>query len=110
MQYTPFDATIVTVPSRGEYLAYKTDRKVILDPMYYLIPDAQSRYADVARLFATSLEIEAVLLMDKYQSAVIYAPEFVPVPGYVPGNCFSIAYSNGAGVYAKSPLCKVSRK
>ncbi|MBI4016717.1 MAG: hypothetical protein HY363_03415 [Candidatus Aenigmarchaeota archaeon] len=109
-QYAPSDVVILTVPARGEYLAYKTRRQVVLDTMYYAIPDAPSRYADVARLFATSLEIEAVSIMEKYGAGMVYSPKYVVQPLYLPGNCFSIAYSNGASVYSKSPLCSVRGK
>ncbi len=109
-QYTPLNATVLTVPVRGEFVAYKTNRKVVLDSLYYFIPNAPLIYADVERVFTTSLEIEAASLMEKHGAEYIYAPWFVRQPKYVPGRCFSVAYTNRASVYRKSPICVVMRK
>jgi len=104
------DMLILTVPERGNYIAYMTEKKVILDTKYHLMPDAQQKYSDISRLFSTSLEIEAVTIMEKYGANLIYSPPHIPQPKYVPSNCLSIAYNNGASVYAKSSACKVSTR
>ncbi|MBI4148624.1 glycosyltransferase family 39 protein [Candidatus Woesearchaeota archaeon] len=104
---TDANVTVVSPPVRGEFLAYATGRKVVLDTFYSLTPDAQVRFTDVSGMFTTPFEIEAVALMERYGAGVMYVPSFVPLPRYVPGRCFSVAYASDATVVAKSPLCKV---
>lgn len=102
-QNTPPTSKILTQPTRAQYIAYKTQRPIIMDTTYYLTPNAHQTYTDIQRFYTTPIEIEAVSIAQKYETNYAYAQPAIPIPRYIPGRCFSLAHSTT--IYAKSPEC-----
>lgn len=112
---TPPGSTIVATVRAGHMVTAIAGRKNIMDSNYLLQQDSAVRFNDVKRIYTTTLEIEAVELMDKYGADYIYfsknAKRYYKIDRlrYAGGKCFREAYSDGVIIYRKLPECVVRK-
>ncbi|GEM_PF-5585289 len=109
---TPSDSTILALPTEGQRIASLTNRKTVLDTIFTGRTDGTERAKDVQRLYQTSIELEAIQLLDKYSADYIFLSTHAiekygnKLPSAVDKGCFLIAYDLGPKVYEKSQECK----
>ena len=114
-QQTPPDAVVVAAVDEGHRVAALAGRKNVIDTRFLLQHDAKQRLHDVNRIFSTTLGVEAVELMERYDASVILlSPETKrafnrDTLNYAePSACFGHAFSEGGyEVFVKHPFCKV---
>lgn len=110
---TPQQATIVATANEGHMVAAIAQRKNILDSSFLMQRDVAERFSDIKRIYTTTLEVEAVGLMDKYDADYIYfsgkAKAYFKTDKirYAGGKCFVEVYGNHIKIYKKLPECKV---
>ncbi|MDO8661106.1 MAG: hypothetical protein Q7K43_04405, partial [Candidatus Woesearchaeota archaeon] len=69
---TPIESTILAIPTEGQRIASQTNRKTVLDTTFTGRTDGVERAKDVQRLYQTSIELEAIQLLDKYNADYIF--------------------------------------
>ncbi len=104
---TAKDAVIIAPPEYGNYITAFAKRKNIIDSQYLMSPRTNERYEDVARLYRTQFETEAVELFDKYSAMYIVIPPGETDLKYAGGKCFNRIQSTNIIVYEKDKNCKV---
>jgi hypothetical protein len=112
---TPANSTILAGITEGYAINALAHRATFIDGRYLLIEDAAKRYDNYRRLFTTSLEIDAVTLLDAHAITYIYFSqdtrrEFsVDQLRYATNeDCFDTVFSNDAvDIIKKNPACKV---
>jgi len=114
-EHTPRDAGVVASVKEGNLIAAVSERRNIIDSYFFLHKDVTLRLEDIKKIFTSSLEIEVVDLMEKYDADYIY---FSPVaietykinflPFVSSGKCFEKVYGNTAvSVYHKLDSCRL---
>ena len=110
---TPLQAAIVATADEGNIVAAIAQRKNIMDSSFLMQRDVAERFNDIKRLYTTTLEVEAVGLMDKYAADYIYfsgkARAYFKTDKirYADGKCFLKVYDNHVQIYQKLPECRV---
>ena len=112
---TPSDSVVVASVYEGNIISYFAKRKNIFDSYFFMRNDVEERLKDVRKIFTSSLEIEAVELMNKYEADYIYFSrksmnEFdVCFLKYVSsGSCFEKIYGNNlVSIYHKQESCRL---
>jgi hypothetical protein len=109
------DAVVVAAVDEGHRVTALTGRKNVLDTHFLLQRDARKRLHDVNRIFTTTLGVEAIPLMDRYDASVILlspatkqAFQLTTVPYADPSKCFARTFEEaGYEVFIKHPFCRV---
>ncbi len=103
----PVNATIIAPPHYGNYITQIAKRKNVIDEHFLLIPQINERYEDVARLYKTAFETEAVELFDKYSATYIIVPPEMDDIKFSDSKCFKRIRSTNIQVYEKDLACEV---
>lgn len=110
---TPLQATIVATVNEGSMVTAIAQRKNVMDSSFLMQRDVAERFNDIKRIYTTTLEVEAVGLMDKYGADYIYfsgkARAYFKTDKirYADGKCFLKVYDDHVQVYKKLPECRV---
>lgn len=109
------EAVVLAHFDEGHYINAIAQRKNIIDDHFLLIPDITEVYLDHNRMFTTSLEIDAVELMVKYNITHIYFSNRTKTLldknelRYISNKaCFTEVFDNGVvQIIEKNPECRV---
>ncbi len=104
---TASDATIIAPAHYGNYITTLAQRKNVIDTYFFLQPRSSERYQDVARLYKTSFETEAVELLDKYDAMYIIVPPGLRDLSYGDSPCFKRIQATNIIIYEKDAACEV---
>ena len=113
---TPVNATVLALATDGQRIAAVSQRKTVLDTTFTSRTDATTRAKDIQRLYQTSIELEAVQILDKYHADYIYfstsaAIKYGPtLTSAAEKGCFTLIYDLGPKIYEKSEECKSHTK
>jgi len=104
---TPADSVIVAPASYGNYITALAKRKNVIDTYFLLQPQANERYQDVARIYKTTFETEAVELLDKYHAMYIIVPPKNKDLSYGNSPCFKRIRETNIIIYEKDAACEL---
>jgi hypothetical protein len=107
---TPEGGVIAAPLGQGHLITALAQRKNVIDSHFLLQEDAKQRLVDVQRLFKTSLELEAIEILDRYQAtAVLIPPSHAGALAFARASgCFGTAYEGHGYLFVvKHPYCKV---
>lgn len=105
---TASDATIITPSNYGHYVTAIAQRPVVIDSHYLLQPRINERYNDIKRLYATSLQTEALQLFNKYSATHLIVPPSLRDISYGETKCFDRIWATNIQIYARNPECKLT--
>ncbi len=72
---TPKNSGVLALLEEGHLITYYAKRRNLMDDMFALAPDAEQRFIDMNPLFTTSLQTNAVSVLEKYDiEYLIYTP------------------------------------
>ncbi|MBS3124704.1 hypothetical protein J4211_00400 [Candidatus Woesearchaeota archaeon] len=103
----PKNVSVMAPPTYGHYITVFAKRKNVIDDYYLLQPQVNERYDDVARLYRTSFETEAVGIADKYGAEIVVVPPRTRDLVYGDRFCFKRVYGTNIKIYRKNPACSV---
>jgi hypothetical protein len=106
-QITPEDAIVIAPATYGNYITAIAKRKNMMDTYFFLQPRINERYQDLARLYKTPFETEAVELFDKYNADYLIVPPGTKDIPYGNSPCFKRIRGTNILIYEKNPECKV---
>ncbi len=112
---TPIAGAVVASVDEGHRISALTGRMNVIDSHFFLQKDAKQRLHDVNRIFTTTIGIEAIELMERYNAGIIFlSPETsrkmrIKTLAYADkSRCFNKTFSEGGySVFVKLPFCKV---
>ncbi len=112
---TPIQGAVVASVDDGHRIAELTGRMNVIDSHFLMQKDAKQRLRDVNRIFTTTIGVEAIGIMERYNAGIILlSPETsrklrIETLGYADQTrCFDKTFSEGGySVFVKFPFCKV---
>jgi len=114
-QNTPKSATITGTLQEGHLISYYAKRRNIMDENFLLIQNIDQRLNDLDNLYTTKFQIEAVSIMNSYDSKYILFTDEARINygiqnlSYIDNECFQqVFYSQNASIYLNK--CKVENE
>lgn len=110
---TPKNSVISATIGEGNLITYFSERRNIADTNYLLSDDANERISDINKIFRTVLKVDAIKVLEKYDSEyILFSERSIKEYSnkelkYIRDPCFKVVLDSEIKLYQKDETCRL---